>query len=216
MSLLSAAAADEDGEIIQTLRAENDALKTKLMAATKSALDHVQRNRKLEAMLEAVGAGGVGPLMQSAKSNHVEQRLGMVAMPRAVVEQALEAFNVATTPLARDRQEVLKAIEALRAALEQPQGDQEPVAVISDVWTLRWAGRDPIATIVKKHGLKIGDKLYTRPQPKREPLTDEQKVAITRELNRARCLEKRVVGNIELTDRIASAIEAANDIGGEA
>uniref|UniRef100_UPI002585FF28 hypothetical protein n=1 Tax=Pseudomonas sp. TaxID=306 RepID=UPI002585FF28 len=63
MSLLSEAAAEEDGDIIQALRAENDALKQQLMAATKSALDHVQRNRDLEALLEAVGAGGVGPLM---------------------------------------------------------------------------------------------------------------------------------------------------------
>lgn len=43
--------------------AENEALKAKLLNATKSALDHVQRNRDLEAMLAAVGAGGVGPLM---------------------------------------------------------------------------------------------------------------------------------------------------------
>lgn len=80
-------------------------------------------------------------------------------------------------------------------AKQKPQGEQEPVAVIGDVWTLNFVGGDPIATIVKKHGLKIGDKLYTHPQnlnckstqarlatlwgyvkeqPKREPLTDEQ------------------------------------------
>lgn len=44
-----------------------------------------------------------------------------VTLPREVVEQALEAFDVATTPLARDRQEVLLAQAALRAALGQPQ-----------------------------------------------------------------------------------------------
>lgn len=45
------------------LQTENEELKAKLLNATKSALDHVQRNRDLEAMLEAVGAGGVGPIM---------------------------------------------------------------------------------------------------------------------------------------------------------
>ena len=38
--------------------------------------------------------------------------------------QALKALEVATTPLAKDRQEVLEAIASLRHALEQPK--QEP------------------------------------------------------------------------------------------
>ena len=53
--------------------------------------------------------------------------MSKITIDRAVVEQALEAFNVATTPLARDRQEVLKAVEALRAALEQPQPPRHPL-----------------------------------------------------------------------------------------
>ena len=48
-----------------------------------------------------------------------------ITLPRSVVEQALEAFSVATTPLARDRQKVLLAIEALHAALDQPQDHTE-------------------------------------------------------------------------------------------
>lgn len=47
---------------------------------------------------------------------------------------ALEALEVATTPLAKDRQEVLRAIAAIREALaEQPaQQQQEPVTVLPD------------------------------------------------------------------------------------
>ncbi len=36
-----------------------------------------------------------------------------------VMKQALEALEVATTPLAKDRQEVLRAQAALRLAIEQ-------------------------------------------------------------------------------------------------
>lgn len=65
------------------------------------------------------------------------------------------------------------AWQAAIANCQQPKVEQEPVAVIGDVWTLNWVGGDPIATIVKKHGLKIGDKLYTLPHPQRE-LTKEE------------------------------------------
>jgi len=45
---------------------------------------------------------------------------------RQALELALEALQVATTPLAKDRQEVLRAITAIKEALAQPE--QEPVA----------------------------------------------------------------------------------------
>jgi hypothetical protein len=45
---------------------------------------------------------------------------------REIMQQALEALEVATTPLAKDRQEVLRAQAALRERLAQPE--QEPVA----------------------------------------------------------------------------------------
>ena len=51
-----------------------------------------------------------------------------ITLPRAVVEQALEALKVATTPLAKDRQEVLRAQDALRAELAQQAEPVEPVA----------------------------------------------------------------------------------------
>ena len=39
---------------------------------------------------------------------------------RELMQQALEALEVATTPLAKDRQEVLRAQAALRERLAQP------------------------------------------------------------------------------------------------
>ena len=91
-----------------------------------------------------------------------------ILIDQSVLEQALLALRIDDLSLVRE------SVIALRAALEQPPVvEQEPVAVIGDVWTLLWAGGEPIAEIVKKHSLRIGDLLYTRPQP-RHPLTDEQ------------------------------------------
>ena len=44
-----------------------------------------------------------------------------------VLKQALKAFEVAITPLAKDRQEVLEAITSLRQAIAELES-QEPVA----------------------------------------------------------------------------------------
>jgi hypothetical protein len=47
-----------------------------------------------------------------------------------VLKQALKAFEVATTPLAKDRQEVLEAVKAIKQAIAELES-QEPVAWIS-------------------------------------------------------------------------------------
>lgn len=79
-----------------------------------------------------------------------------VTLPREVVERALAAL---------DAEDPYRAAIALRAALEQPQGEQEPVAVV-DFTTEGWRKIvDALRT------LPDGAQLYTHPQPKREPLT---------------------------------------------
>ena len=80
-------------------------------------------------------------------------------MPSAGRNDAVKAWNAAQP-------------KPQTPAAPQPKGEQEPVAVIGYDWTLFWVGCGPIGHIVKKHGLKIGDKLYTHPQPKREPQFD--------------------------------------------
>lgn len=44
----------------------------------------------------------------------------MTESKKLVMQQALVALEVATTPIAIDRQEVLKAVDALREAIAQP------------------------------------------------------------------------------------------------
>lgn len=90
-------------------------------------------NAELQQQLEAIGAGGVGPLMKTSSQNHVEQRLGMVALSRAVVEQAMTSLNlgIAMYPNGGTARQIIQAsINALSAALEQRQDhpEQEPDA----------------------------------------------------------------------------------------
>jgi hypothetical protein len=50
-----------------------------------------------------------------------------ITIDRSVVQQALEALEVATTPLTKDRQEVLRAQATLRAAMAQTEPAQKQV-----------------------------------------------------------------------------------------
>ena len=87
---------------------------------------------------------------------------------RQALELALEALEVATTPLAKDRQEVLRAITAIKEALAQPE--QEPVPTLDDLEqeiyenTRQFVSRDVMEWMLKRY--------YTTP-PQRKPLTDE-------------------------------------------
>ena len=85
MSALSAAASDEDGDIISALRAENEMLSQSLLAmhntlemTARAGAHHARaasclretvirwaaRAEQAEEMLEAIGAGGVGKMEQ--------------------------------------------------------------------------------------------------------------------------------------------------------
>jgi hypothetical protein len=80
-------------------------------------------------------------------------------------------LEVATTPLAKDRQEVLRAITAIKEALAQPE--QEPVATLDDLEqeiyenTRQFVSRDVMEWMLKRY--------YTTP-PQRTwvGLTDEE------------------------------------------
>ena len=143
-----------------------------------------------------------------------------VTLLREVVEQALEAlinegeFRKLLEPL------IEKSIDSIRAALEQPQavtdchqsdqpqGEQEPVAWL----TIEVMGpRTKVDVEWEDQLQKLPSgiyKLYTSPQPRREPLTDEQIGKIGREH------EKFTKGGSEWFDRwtFARAIEAAHNI----
>jgi hypothetical protein len=87
-----------------------------------------------------------------------------------VLKQALEALEDVGVLTDREWQAVHKnKANELRQAIAELES-QEPVAV----WELFEDGWDSIADPEWMESLPIGTKLYTHPQPKRKPLTDEQ------------------------------------------
>ena len=97
-----------------------------------------------------------------------------VTLPREIVEQAIYALYCTNSQEGSPAYNFeLKAIKELRAALEQQQGEREPVAGV--------VIRDGLPCLLQDRHIKSTDhRVYTHPQPKREPLTDEQIVAATR------------------------------------
>ena len=96
MSLLSAAASDEDGDTIRALREENEQLRQSLLAmhntlemTARAGAHHAMaaeclretvirwaaRAEQAEGLLESIGAGGVGSTV--ARQDHSERRLNM-------------------------------------------------------------------------------------------------------------------------------------------
>jgi len=115
-----------------------------------------------------------------------------ITLPRSVVEQALEAFadeRAANNPLDWHHDKVMMA---LRAALEQqPTTGQSLILGV-----IGWKNHLPNSgTVVHWTALMppIGTKLYTHPQPKREPLTDDEHERLMRgrsTLDYARAIER--------------------------
>ena len=120
-----------------------------------------------------------------------------ILIERSVVEQALEALKYekgANNPLDWHHD---KTMNALRAALEQPQDDQEPVA-----WC--WTGRKGwIEYGPEEHDLYNCDPLYLHQQPPRQPLTNAEIADLL--------IDIPVLGTGYFL-RIARAIEAAHNI----
>ena len=92
-----------------------------------------------------------------------------ITLPRSVVEQALEAFEDHAKQYPHmQKGYTVDAANALRAALEQPQVEQEPVA-----WMHTNAAGDRYFRKKPHDKVFNPQPVYTHPQPKREPLTDE-------------------------------------------
>lgn len=75
--------------------------------------------------------------------------------------------RIAGAPVAQGltREDQKRIAWDVQSVTEPLQGTQEPVAIICDGWDIRYIGREPIAGIIEKHGLKIGSKLYAAPAP---------------------------------------------------
>ena len=98
-----------------------------------------------------------------------------VTLPREVVTQALDAlegcrveYDYHGNPVDASDQDVINARTVLRAALEQPQGEQEPVAWISPS-ALEWSTRESekVVKLTRKAQPEYDftEPLYTHPQP---------------------------------------------------
>jgi hypothetical protein len=60
------------------------------------------------------------------------------------------------------REDMRKAADLIEAAHAlQPAAPGEPVAIIGSGYAILWLGGEPIAHIVERHGIKVGDVLYT-------------------------------------------------------
>jgi hypothetical protein len=105
--------------------------------------------------------------LEAAESEAIEQaRLnGMGSEREAALMAKLEAAEKE-----RDAAELMSL--ALQAKIEQMER-QEPVAEIGQQYTLLFAGSGPITGLVKRHGLKIGDKLYALPGAQPAPSVPE-------------------------------------------
>lgn len=122
--------------------------------------------------------------------------MNTITLPRSVVEQALSTLEGWSnydkwvwheSALSTAKQNTAEIVPTLRAALEQPQVEQEPVAYYvmngSALFQLfrSKSQADALAyDLQKRHDLSGSlahfhvVPLYTHPQPKREPLTDEE------------------------------------------
>lgn len=221
MSAFSAAASDEDDDIISTLRAENEQLRHALLTANdtlvktarsgaiyaqeaeclrETVIRWASRAEQAEDLLEAIGAGGVGsPIAQ----HDITRSL------RAAIQQACDWISEepGKRPVSAGRMLAILN-NALAAAPQPPAGEQEPVAwmctetrVLYDTDTRQ---------VDKHHGFKPTVPLYAHPQQPRQPLTDDVIAD----------LMMRTWGCASIAPRhaptFARAIERAHGIGGEA
>ena len=141
-----------------------------------------------------------------------------VTLPREVVEQALDALKyerTANNPLDWHHD---KTMQALRAALEQPQDEHEPVAwALSHSKGLEFSSAYPMQKskqaaeqMARQHmGAVTVSPLYTHPQPAQKPLTDDQVLKAVRHL-----YQSDLPVGMGFSDDldVARAIEAAHNI----
>lgn len=146
-----------------------------------------------------------------------------ITLPRSVVEQALEALDALTdrvdgTGFANTDEfdRALDSISALRAALEQPQVKQEPVAWMYDATFMDgtpltdWlTSKDPREVCLHEEDARNVRPLYLSQQPPRQPLTDEQIADIEDMFSNEFGLEAKHAVDF------ARAIERAHGIGGK-
>ena len=94
--------------------------------------------------------------------------MSKITIDRAVLQQALEDLQSCST--VTHWPELVPTVDALRAALEQPQVEQEPIGEAQD-WN---SSQKYTHCIWDARVVPVGTKLYTHPKPPRQLLTDKE------------------------------------------
>ena len=191
MSALSAAAQDEDGDIISALRA---------------------RVADLEAQLYAVGAGGVGKLEQpqSVTNCHQSQPQGE---PPGSTESAyqrgyLDGMAKGRRDAAMDAEEGQEPVTA-RHRFRNPQRGTPDWSV----WQPCKVEKKRPVWEIDSQGFEVEyQALYTHPHPKREPLTEDERQDVYAKAIKAIDNDP----HLSWRDAIVFETERAHKIGGEA
>ena len=119
MSALSAAASDEDGDIINGLKAANAYLLDCNRGWVELAIRLRARVNELEEMLAAVGAGGIGPLMQAQREQVMAWGCHAEARGEKQCTQWCQGSDCPVAPLTAPQPPVV----------EQPQGTRHETAI---------------------------------------------------------------------------------------
>ena len=126
--------------------------------------------------------------------------------PFSVVVQEIDALENTETQhghlMALMRHRAMLAAAPQPPVVEQPQGEQEPVAWIENIGG--GVSYNPYHEAARKLPDGVRFDLYTHPQPKREPLTEMEINTIWRNSTHRTTVE------------VVRAIEAVHGIGGEA
>ncbi len=203
MSAFSAAAQDEDGDIIKTLQA---------------------RVADLEAQLYAVGAGGVGSTV--ARQDHPEQHLDMVPegwklVPVEPADSQIRAAQDTWWYACNCETYWDQIYAAMIAAAPQPPVVEQPQSV-TDCHQSQPQGEPPGSTESAyqrgyldgmSKGRRDAESDAAEQQTKREPLTDD---AATRLVQSVVAGSDRPIGMVAFGLLVARAIERAHRIGVEA
>lgn len=235
MSLLSAATNDEDGDIIKTLQARVADLEAQLYAVGAGGVGKLTAQGVEDSALLGNIESPFNACMHQEhckwkhQAHHPEQRLDIVPagwklVPVEPTTKMIDAARSQSSFPAGVWRAMLAAAPH-PPVVEQPQGEQEPVAyyVMNGAALFQLfrskSQADALAyDLQKRHDLSGSlahfhvVPLYTHPQPQRQPLTDEQIFDLAEQFGEFRYGDAQGHKRIDF----ARAIERAHGIGGEA
>ena len=145
---------------------------------------------------------------------------GTITLPREVAKRILRNIEIGNKLSAG-----IEMRREIEAALEQPQGEQEPVAyyvmngaALFQLFRSKSQADALACDLQKRHDLSGSlahfhvVPLYTHPQPKRQPLTDDERQDVYAKAIKAIDNDP----NLSWRDAIVFETERAHKIGGEA